>query len=139
MPNRQIKSFAKVSRYMVCKDRGFWYVVSLHSGLNVSLPPLQGWCLLSLVIPMFLPVRPRITWYLTAVLQHTLASSQPILTGFAQHCLDTLERVRETGPRRWRPSSQELHGLLSHFALNSTSLKISLYLPVQLPDGTTEV
>lgn len=100
---------------------------------------LQGWCLLSLVIPMFLPHRPRVSWYLTAVLQRTLASCLPLFAGFAQHCLDTVDRVKETGPRKWRPSSQELKGLLYNFALNPTTLEALLFLPVQLPDGTTQV
>ena len=99
----------------------------------------QGWCLLSLVVSMFLPRRPRVAQYLTAILRRTLADSQPVLAGFAQHCLDSVERVRETGQRKWRPSSQELEGLLSHFASNPTSLKICLSVPVHLPDGTTEV
>lgn len=100
---------------------------------------LQGWCLLSLVLPMFLPHRSRVLWYLTAVLQRTLASSRPLLAGFAHHCLDTIERVKETGPRKWRPSSEELKGLLYNFAVNPTSIEAFLFLPVQLPDGTTQV
>ena len=102
-------------------------------------PLQQGWCLLSVVLPMFLPRRPRVVQYFAAVLQRTMTSSQPVLTGFAQHCLDTVERVRETGQRKWRPSCQELEGLLSSFASNPTSLKISLSIPVHLPDGTSEV
>jgi hypothetical protein len=99
----------------------------------------QGWCLLSLVVPMFPPQRPCVARYLAAVLGRSLASSQPVLAAFAQHCLDTSERVRETGQRKWRPSTQELEGLLSHFAANPTSLKTCLSVPVHLPDGTTEV
>ena len=110
-----------------------------HRDGPTSHPVQQGWCLLSLVLPFFLPLRPRVVQYLTAVLQRNLSSSQPVLTGFAQHCLDTMERVRETGQRKWRPSLQELEGLLSRFASNPTSLKISLSIPVYLPDGTTEV
>ena len=89
---------------------------------------------------MFLPRRPRVVQYLDAVLQRTAGStnSHPLLAKFAQHCLETAERVRETGQRKWRPSCQELDEILSRFASNPT-LNISLSIPIHLPDGTSEV
>ena len=115
------------------------------SGLSMT-NILQGWFLLALLIPLFLPTRKISCWYLETVLaqsatkheQHNRATG---VVGAAQMCQQQYLRAEKKGPREKAPSWFEMHYLMSggpvHISRFMLSLKLKL--PVNMMNDTTLV
>ena len=107
---------------------------------------LQGWFLLALLIPLFLPTRRVFRWYLETVLQliskpHPHSSRQQGVLDAAHTCYQRFVRAEKKGPREKTPSWFELQYLMSGPAMHVSRfmLTLKLKLPVKLMNDTTLV
>ena len=104
---------------------------------------LQGWFLLALLIPLFLPTRKIFRWYLEVILlqvsdQQPTSSSSGVSEA-ARLCYQKFLRAEKKGPREKTPSWFEVHYLMSGPIQISRIIQLKLKLPVNLMNDSTLV
>ena len=103
---------------------------------------LQGWFLLALIIPLFLPTRKIFSWYLEAILLRASNKNDLTkgITDAAVICHQRFVRAEKKGSREKTPSWFEMHYLMSGpIHLSTFILSLKLKLPVNLMNDTTLV
>lgn len=123
-----------------CHSNQFLYLISMHPHTHthshvicVLIPPLthspiQGWLLLFLLIPMYLPSRKLISWYLTIFLEQSLSSKSSVICDLAKNCQNRVQQCSTHDPRQCEPTYFELKALFDEFTLS----------PLQPPTGSME-
>ncbi len=111
--------------------------ISGHTHPTAS-PVLQGWCLLFLMVPMFLPVRGMVRWYLQTFIERHLSSPHAILAEYAQQCQLCLDRAERCGGRECKPSRFELQSLFDCIH-QPTAMQTRLKISVCLMDNSSQV
>lgn len=110
----------------------------LSGHTNPSTPTImQGWYLLHLLLPIFLPQR-RFRWYLQTFLERHTFSHNPTIIEMAKQCQLTMYGAEKAGPRECRPSQFELLRLMSRCSHIPSAIQTCLKLPVYLTNGTSK-
>ena len=93
-----------------------------------------------MLIPMYLPTRKIVSWYLKVFLDRFASSKNQFICELAQNCQERVKLSETNGPRQCTPTYFELNAVISEF-IESPLAPLSgiMRVTISLPDKTTHV
>ena len=93
-----------------------------------------------MLIPMYLPTRKIVSWYLKVSLDRFTSSKNQLMCDLARNCRERVKLSESNGPRQCTPTYFELHTVMSEFIKSPLAPPSGVMrITVSLPDKTSHV